>query len=154
MNNDIICKSELISRFMDNELEGDEFKRVEAHIAGCDSCRIRLSDYGKINTGLNAPLYPQSENVAGEFENRVIEAIKRKENSGYRNWKDYLFNKRVLVQAGLAASAALMFFTVFNDPAPAGPSAIISSLSGPGSSVMIMEIPETRQTILWFNENG
>ncbi|MFC1495632.1 anti-sigma factor family protein [Thermodesulfobacteriota bacterium] len=153
MNSDIICESELISRYLDNELNGEELERVETHIAGCDSCRIRLSDYDNISAGLNTPLYSQSDTVANEFENRVIESINRKENSGFRNWKNYLFHKRVLVP-GLAASAALMFFTVFNDPAPAGPSAIISSLSGSGSSVMIMETPETRQTILWFNENG
>lgn len=154
MNSDIMCKSELISRYLDNELDGEELKRAENHIAGCDSCKIRLSDYKKINAGLNIPLYPQSESGTAEFENNVIEAIKGKENSGLGNWKEYFFQKRVLVPAGLAVSALLMFFTVFNEPVPTGPSAIISSLSGPGSSIMIMETPETRQTILWFNENG
>lgn len=154
MNSDIICESELISRYLDNELDGEELKRVETHIEGCDSCRVRLLDYDKVSAGLDTPLYHQSDVEAEEFEDRLIKSINRKKDSGFRDWKDYLFHKRVLVPVGLAASAALMFFTVFNDQDTAGPSAIISSLSGSGSSVMIMETPETRQTILWFNENG
>ena len=35
-----------------------------------------------------------------------------------------------------------------------GPSAVVSSFSGNVSSVIIMETPETRQTIVWFSENS
>jgi len=154
MNSDIICESDLISRYMDEELEGDELERVNAHIAGCDSCRIRLSDYDKIGTGLKSSLYSQPDTMTGEIADSVIESIRKKKRSGLRSWKDYILTKRTLVPVGLAASVALMILTVFNNPAPSGPSAIISSLSGAGSSVMIMETSETRQTILWFNESG
>ena len=42
-NSEIICDTEQISRYLDNELEKDESVRVKTHIASCESCRSRLN---------------------------------------------------------------------------------------------------------------
>ncbi|MGD9158821.1 MAG: zf-HC2 domain-containing protein [Desulfobacteraceae bacterium] len=153
-NNKIICDAELISRYLDDELEKDESVRVKTHIAGCESCRSRLSDYGKIGADLNSLILAQPGASTGLVEDKVLESIRRKNNTGLKGWKDVILSKRMMVPVGLAASIMLMFLTFFNNPAPVGPTAIVSSFSGSGSSVVILETSETRQTIIWFGENG
>ncbi len=152
-NSEIICDTELVSRYLDNELDGNELKRVETHISDCKSCRTRLNDYIKIDNGINFLINNRADAQSRGFENRVIEAIRGK-RAGSTSWKKAVLSKRMLVPAGLAVSVILMFFTFLKSPAQIGPTAIVSSLSGSGSSVMILETSETRQTILWFNENG
>lgn len=153
MTSDIICESDLISRYLDKELDGDGLERVKAHIAGCDSCSARLSDYNKIGADLNSSLCSQSTAITGELVDSVVKSIRKKKRSWLRGWKDYILTKRTLVPVGLAMSISIMAL-IFSSNTPTGPSAIIASLSGSGSSVMIMETSETRQTILWFSENG
>ena len=153
-NSEIICDTEQISRYLDNELEKDESVRVKTHIAGCESCRTRLSDYGKIGADLNSLILTQSGASTGVVEDKVLETIRRKNNTGLKGWKDVILSRKMLVPVGLAASIMLIFLTYFNNPAPVGPTAIVSSFSGSGSSVVILETAETRQTIIWFGENG
>jgi anti-sigma factor RsiW len=150
-NSEIICDTELISRYIDNELDGDELIRLRTHITGCESCRARLGDYGKIGAGLNSHIQAQAGMLTRGSEDRVVEAIRRKNSEG---WKAVVFSKRMLVPVGLAASITLMFLTFFSNPVPVGPTAIVSSLSGSGSSVVILETAETRQTIIWVGDNG
>ena len=153
-DSEIVCGTELISRYLDNELHGDEFIRVRTHIAGCESCRARLKDYDKIHSGVNSIIHNISCATSVGLENRVVESIRKKNKIGSKDWKDVIFSRKILVPAGIAASIILMFFTFYNNPAPTGPTAIVSSLSGSGSSVMILETSKTRETILWFSENG
>lgn len=153
-NSEIICNSELISRYIDDELEDSELAGLKTHITGCESCRTRLDDYGKIGTGLNSLIHGHAWTVTGEPEYKVVEAIRRKGSPGFKGWKKVIFSKRVMVPVGLAASITFIFMTFFSNPAPVGPTAIVSSLSGSGSSVMVLETAETRQTIIWIGENG
>lgn len=56
-----------------------------------------------------------------------------------------------------AAAMVAIFFILFSLTGPSvsvsGPSAIVKSFSGDTSSVIILETPESRQTIIWFNES-
>ena len=153
-NSEIICDTELISRYTDGELDENELAGIKTHIADCVSCQARLEDYGKISIGLNSLIESQPNISAVALEDKVVEFIRRKKNTGFNGWRDVIFSRRMLVPVGLAASIILMFMTFFNNTAPVGPTAIVSSLSGAGSSVVIMETTETRQTIIWFSENG
>ena len=153
-DSEIVCGAQLINRYLDNELHGDEFIRVRTHIAGCESCRTRLKDYEKIHSGLNSIIHTTPCASSVELENRVIESIRSKNKVGSKDWKDVIFSRKILVPAGIAVSIIWVFFTFYNTPMPVGPTAIVSSLSGSGSSVMILETPKTRETILWFSENG
>jgi hypothetical protein len=42
-NTEIACSAEMISRFMDNELHGDDLATVRRHVESCKSCRERLT---------------------------------------------------------------------------------------------------------------
>jgi predicted anti-sigma-YlaC factor YlaD len=153
-NSEIICDAELISRYIDGEIEDIELAGLKTHITGCESCRTRIDDYGKIGIGLNSLIHGHAGTVTGEPEYKVVEAIRRKAGPGFKDWKKVIFSKRVMVPVGLAASVTFIFMTFFSNPAPVGPTAIVSSLSGSGSSVMVLETAETRQTIIWIGENG
>jgi predicted anti-sigma-YlaC factor YlaD len=153
-NSEIICDTELISRYIDDELDSDELARLKTHITGCKSCRARVDDYGIIGAGLNSFVQAQTGTLTGEPEYRVVEAIRRKNSAGIKGWKEVIFSKRILVPVGLAVSIIFMFMTFFSKPAPIGPTAIVSSLSGSGSSVVVLETAGTRQTIIWIGENG
>lgn len=144
----------MISRYFDGELGGDESLRLKGHISGCESCRTRLDDYGKIGAGLNSLISTRQGVSTRSLEAKVIESINRKNSAWLKGFKDVIFSKKMLAPVALAASVTLIFMTFFNNPAPGGPTAIVSSLSGAGSSVVIMETTETRQTIIWFSENG
>jgi hypothetical protein len=150
---EIICGTEMISRFMDNELAGDDLLTVQSHVAFCESCRERLDAYGKIRSGLNSFIGAQKWASGQEIEAQVADRIRQKEGL-LQELIDFIFAKRVFIPVGLAASLALVFMVFLNNQAPSGPSAIISSLSGTGSSIMIMETSKSRQTILWVKENG
>ena len=153
-NSEIICDTGLISRYIDNELDGNELVRLKAHIDGCVSCQARIDDYGKISIGLNSLVETQPDMPVRALEDNVVESIRKQNNAGLKDWKSAIFSRRMLVPMGVAASIILMFMTFFNNTSPVGPTAIVSSLSGGGSSVVIMETTETRQTIIWFSENG
>jgi len=151
--NEIICGTEMISRFMDNELAGDDLITVQSHVASCESCRERLDAYDKIRSGLNSFVGTQAWPPGQEIEAGVIDRIRQKEGR-LQGLIDIILSKRMFIPAGLAASLVLVFMVFLNNQAPSGPSAIISSLSGTGSSIMIMETVKSRQTILWVKENG
>jgi hypothetical protein len=150
---EIICSTEMLSRFMDNELAGDGLLTVQSHVTSCESCRERLDAYGKIRSGLNSFVGTQAWPPGQEIEAGVINRIRQKEGR-LQGLIDLILSKRTFIPAGLAVSLALVFMVFFNNPVPSGPSAIISSLSGTGSSIMIMETVKSRQTILWVKENG
>ncbi len=148
-----ICGTELLSRYFDGELDGDDLKKVKSHIDSCDSCRNRSSEYAGITAGFDSLLSADFIGDDRVIEEKVIASI-RKKSSRSAGWKNFIFTKRSLVPAGLAASVMIIFMAFFNTPAPTGPTAIVSSLISNGSRVSILETPETRQTIIWISENG
>lgn len=152
-NSEIACSAEMISRFMDNELHGDDLSTVQRHVQSCESCRERVDSYSRISSGLKSFINEQTWASGQEIETRVIDRIE-KTNSLSQWVKDIILSKRVFIPAGVAVSLSLASLIFFNNPVPAGPTAIVSSLSGTGSSIMILETNKSRQTILWVKENG
>jgi hypothetical protein len=77
----------------------------------------------------------------------------RKEIPWWIQLRAFLVSKRCLVPA-TALALAFLFFVLLQPPASvSGPSAIISSFQGDVASVMILETPESHQTILWISES-
>lgn len=152
--NSPLCDPGLISRFFDGELEAEEHGRVARHVKECPACRKRLEEFQTLSGDIRSFLTKPYREESPELEQKVLEAIQKREAVWWVKAKEMIFSKRVLIPASALASAVLIFFSLFYTPAVSGPSAIVTSLSGSGSSVIIMETPRTRQTILWFNEKG
>ncbi len=149
-----ICNTELISRFFDKELDAGEYARVAGHIRTCPACRKSLDEFATLSGDIKSHLTGSTEPDSARLEENVLKAIERKEAPWWIKSKEVLLSKKVLIPASVIASFVFIFFTLFYNPPVSGPSAIITSLSGGGSSVVILETPQTRQTILWFNEKG
>ncbi len=150
----IICGTDLISRYHDGELDYQKKMEVKSHIDSCPSCREVLLQYTGLTDQIHSAFSGGPAHDSGEIESNFIESIGREKKSWRDRWADMLLTKRILVPAGLAASLVVLFISFSLNNSPKGPSAIIKSISGSGSTVMIMETAEKRQTILWFNENG
>ena len=85
-------------------------------------------------------------------ENRVIAQVRKQNRQPWAGLQKLLVPKRLFA---LTAATGLLLFVLaffFEAETPSGPSAIVTSFQGEYSSVMIMETPETRNTIIWFDE--
>ena len=151
------CKTydeKIISEFVDNELASEENKKISKHIKTCPLCKniaeeyIQMSDIfvqrasievGKINTG-----------SIGE---NVLKQIKRKENSFSKKVFDYFSPKLYLKIASVVAIMVISLIYLQEQPINIiGPSAIVNSVDGNTSSVMIFETQNSKHTIIWFSE--
>lgn len=147
------CDSELISRYYDGELDQGERSQVESHILVCPFCNQILEDLKEISNQYGAHLARQSAGMnTQETEKHVLEHLRRSEAPLWARVKETFLSKKILVPATATACAALLLISVLRTPVADSPSAIVTSVSGDVSSIIILEAPETRQTILWFNE--
>ena len=147
------CDSELMSRYYDGELGQAERSQVESHILVCPSCKKVLEDLKAISSQYGAHLAHQSAGTdARKTEKHILERLRREEAPWWAKAKETLLLKKTLVSATATVGVALLLITVLRAPVPDSPSAIVTSVSGDVSSIIILEAPETRQTILWFNE--
>jgi anti-sigma factor RsiW len=154
MDNKLTCDPTLLSRFFDGELDAEEGAEVAEHVTHCATCRARLEELKTLSEDIRSFLSERGEQESPGLEQKVIKAIQRDKAPGWMKAKAMILSKRVLIPVSAAACGVVIFFSLFYSPAVSGPSAIVTSLSGSGSSVFILETPRTRQTILWFDEKG
>jgi anti-sigma factor RsiW len=147
------CDSELISRYYDGELGQAERSQVESHIFVCSSCNKILEDLKEVSDRYGVHLVRQSAGIdTRETEKHVLDRLRREEAPWWAKVKETSLSKKILVSATATACVVLLLITVMRVPVPDSTSAIVTSVSGDVSSIIILEAPETRQTILWFNE--
>ena len=147
------CDPVEISLFFDKELGTEDYARVERHMETCASCKEILEDLRRLSGQVKGHIVNQlSETDYATVEENVLKGIERKSVPWWIRWREAFFSKKTLIPVTGLAAAMLVLFTLFRPQPITGPSAIITSLSGDISSVIIMETPKTRQTILWFSE--
>jgi anti-sigma factor RsiW len=147
------CNSELISRYYDGELGQAERSQVESHILVCPSCNKTLEDLKRISDQYGVHLAHQTAGIdTRETEKHVLDRLRREKAPWWAKAKETLLSKKTLISATATAVVAVLLITVLRVPVPDSPSAIVTSVSGDVSSIIILEAPETHQTILWFNE--
>jgi hypothetical protein len=144
----------MVSRFFDQELGPDEHDRINKHLRHCPSCQKVLKANQSISALLRAGLEEAFSHVDIEdFEERVFDLIQRKGAPWWMKLRALFVSKRFYVPAVAVATLLILVLSVVRRPAPEpGPSAIIKSFTGDISSVMIIQMPKSQQTILWFNE--
>ena len=153
INREIICDTELISRYYDNDLDPEEYSDIKDHIDSCEKCRKSLAEYGRLTDKLKLTIDEPAEYDTLKIENRVIESIRRKNRAWWVRLADQLFVRRILIPAAITASIAILVTTFYIDNSDQGPGAIITSLSS-SESVVIMHTEATNQPIIWVSENG
>lgn len=145
----------LYDQELDQELDEREEVRLKEHLETCPSCRRALKENQALSKLFEADVANAVLNTSFEnIENRVMDKIRSRNLPWWRSIPDLLTPKRILLPG--AALAALLVVSIFYFPGPrsinSGPSALVSSLGGETASVMIFETPNTRHTIIWFEE--
>ena len=147
------CNGELLSRYLDRETTPEETQHVDRHLKQCPACRQHLQQHGELARRLRREVSAAGE--AADFDRLEMHIIRaaRRPKSPWIDLRRTRFSWKLLVPIAATAAVALFFFTsVFQPPAPAGPSAIINSFTGRVSSVMILETPQSRHTVIWYSE--
>jgi len=149
-----MCDEGLLNRFFDQELGPDESDHIREHLKHCASCKGALQENQTLSAQFKTSLDQELSHAdIGRIEENVLALIRRKEAPWWTRLRDFVVSKRFFVPA-TAMAAALFFFALLKPPASiSGPSAIVSSFEGDVASVMILETPESHQTILWISEN-
>ena len=149
-----VCDDALLVRYLDGDLDPDERKRMEDHLQRCETCRRQLVFYSDFSQDFQKHVQRETERVDFmPLEKEVIN--KALYQRRYRRGPSNFFASLKFVVPVAATACLLLFFAYTRfavDPVPTAPSAIINSFTGSMTSVMIFETPETRQTILWYNE--
>lgn len=145
----------MLCHYYDRELGPGDKKKVDEHLQTCLSCQKALQDHQFISSHFRTDLKAKLPNTNLELlEKRVLNRIKDRQGLGWGRISHLLFLKRFYIPATAIAAALVIFFSFMFYPAsPSGPSAIVTSLTGQVSSVMIFETLNTQQTILWFKED-
>ena len=152
-NSEMICGTELISRYYDKDLNTEEYSDIQTHIDSCGICSKSLAEYNNLTGRLKKSFNVATENDTLKIENRVIESIRRKNRAWWVRLADHVLSKRVFVPAIMTASIAVVLATFYTGNSDQGPGAVITSLSS-SESVVIMHTERTNQPIIWVSENG
>jgi anti-sigma factor RsiW len=153
--NQKMCDQGLLNRFFDEELGPGEYAHMTEHLKACPACQRVLRENQALSNHLGAGLDEELSRADLErVEENVLALIRRKETPWRTRLRDLLVSKRFFVPATAMVAVFVLFFALFRHPSSMpGPSAIVSSVEGDVASVMILETPESHQTIVWITEN-
>lgn len=142
---------EIISLFVDNELDPDQAKEVSNHVRICLICADQAAKFQKLGQVFEAHA---TQALAKTIPVLVTDRAHGKPHGKHLSLPARLFNSMNLYVklASLVAVAFLLILAVFQNPSQIGPSAIVKSLDTTASSVMIIETPTEKHTIIWFSE--
>lgn len=142
---------EIISLFVDNELDPNKTEEVSSHVRLCRDCADQAAKFRKLGRVFDTHATQQLAQVKAVPLIRTARPIKSAQGilgRLFRGMTGHLYVKL----ASLAAVATLLILAFFQGPSQVGPSAIVKSLDTTASSVMIIETPTKKHTIIWFSE--
>lgn len=147
------CDDVLLDRYLDGDLGAEEKAQVTAHLDDCPTCRRQAAAMTAFSQALRDRVERAADSVDFmALEKQVlIKALRQHRSRG--GFSRLMASLKYTIPAAVTVGMLLFFAypTFMATPTPV-PSAIINSFTGSVSSVMIFETPETRQTILWYNE--
>ncbi|OQY58601.1 MAG: hypothetical protein B6245_10955 [Desulfobacteraceae bacterium 4572_88] len=148
------CDPILLGRFLDQELGPDQHARVEKHLRYCLSCQKAARNQHALADLLNTKVGKAvSLTDFDHLERQVLALVRDRQAPWWQEAVSLIFSRKILIPAATMAAVLTLFFSYPRPPAQiSGPSAIINSFTGDISSVMILETPRSRQTIIWFDE--
>ena len=148
------CDDAFLDRYLDGDLDAQEKERMTAHLAHCRDCRRQMAAMTAFSRGLRERVEQATESVDFMALEKDVLTMALRQHRSRGGFSTFVAALKYTIPAVVTVCLLLFFaYPAFmNNPAPV-PSAIINSFTGSVSSVMIFETPETRQTILWYNED-
>ncbi len=155
-----IYDKDLIGKFIDNELPEDQTNAISDHIKRCPLCQNLISQYNSINNIFEQNIAKQiNDTDTSVLKKNILKNIRKNNNSFVKKLFDYLSPKFYLKIASIVTIMVtiLIYFQTRplgepNGIKNIGPSAIVNSIDGKASSIMIFETKKNKQTIIWFSE--
>ena len=148
------CDESLLCRYLDDDLLPAEQTQLDAHLDACRRCRRQVVAMTEFSQDLKERVRQATDEVDFmALEKELLnKALRQRRPQG--GLSAFIASLKYVIPATVTAGLLLFFgYSQFMiNPTPV-PSAIINSFTGSMSSVMIFETPETRQTILWYNED-
>ncbi|BBO67144.1 hypothetical protein DSCA_10740 [Desulfosarcina alkanivorans] len=148
------CDGGLLDRYLDGDLDAAEKARMAAHLEHCRTCRRQADAMVAFSQDFHDRIEQATDAVDFmALEKQVLTKALRQHRSrgGFSTFRASL---KYAIPAAVTACILIFFaYPTFVAKSSPAPSAIINSFTGSVSSVMIFETPETRQTILWYNED-
>ena len=161
MKNSCLSTSKLLDPYFDQELTGEERRRVEEHLQKCPTCQDSLKLMERIRGAIKPPV---DEAIEKEDFQSMWQNIQREIRLGerpswreaIRGWLDIspLFRKKVWIPA-LATVAILVSIMVpllyKKIPSPSVLS-VVEYVDSPLYNVMVYESEKSNVTVIWLFE--
>ncbi len=148
------CNIEKLYQFTDGELFGQEKEQVETHLVECPQCREVLHQSKQLAVFhqkfiQNQDLHHTHPAMAAKTLNRLRHA-KQPWHQGFGRY----FPKWITLPVATAVLLLALALPWLLKEDITEPSAIITSLTSDTGSVMMFEIPVSKQTVIWIAENS
>ena len=152
-----IYDEKTISKFVDNELPPEDSKAIAKHINKCTVCSNIVEQYAHLSDLFEHSTLRQVDKIdTDSLRQHVLEQIEREKNGFLKKVFDYFSPKLYIKVASVFVMlvVSLVYFQArpISSVDTVGPSAIVNSVDGNVSSVMIFETEKSKHTIIWFSE--
>jgi hypothetical protein len=152
-----IYDEKTIGKFVDNELPNEKNNIISKHIETCPICDNIVSKYIHLSNIFVQNTSKQLDEIDTDLIGQhVLEQIKREEDGFLKKVFDYFSPKLYLKIASVVIIMVVSLIYFQGQPIRQinviGPSAIVNSVDGNISSVMILETEKSKHTIIWFSE--
>ena len=155
--------SELLEKYLDQELTDQEKALVEGHLFDCSSCRDSLKSMEELSHVMKVSPF---EIAREEHYDRVWLKVKREIRSEEKHswwevfrswfWLPTLHQKRVWIPA-VAAALVLIFITVplLLKKSPSLPAEFgVEYVESTTNNVMVYEVEQSKVTVIWLFEGS
>lgn len=151
---------EMISKFVDNELDEKEHNAFIRHKAQCPDCCAAESDFRQADIIFKQQADAMAEKLLKDAHEIFIKTEESDHPPGIKEriQRRLPSTPAVFGMLSLAVVVGIMTLALWQqDIRQTGrivppPSAVVNSVDAYGSSVMILETAETHHTIIWFSE--
>lgn len=146
---------QIISRYLDGQLTPDLAEAVGGHLKVCQACAGIASSYAAVSQRSGQALKAAAESDAPGVAAAVLKAAARMaDNDNAQGRRVFRLPRRLAMAACVCLVFAAALVTYPGDVGNvAGPSAIVSEITGNAASVMIVQTPESGHTIIWYTES-
>ena len=149
------CNPEEISRYLDGETNPADSRRIEEHLQSCSKCRGKLTQLRETGDILRLTVQTAGSGVDFQrLEQQIVTAARQSPPQRDRLLESMFSWKLALPAAAAVVLLMIFIYKPFQPSLTAGPSAIIDSFTGQVKSVMILETPQNRQTVIWYSEEN
>jgi len=146
---------EQLECLFDGEGPDERAPSLREHSKRCPACKRILWENRQIASSVREIILREIDGVdVSGLERSFFERIGKTSRKRWSGEIIFSLSRRVWIPATVGVTAALLFLVFFSLPSSVEPSAVVYSLKADVFSVMILETPGSRQTVLWFEEGA